>query len=67
MSMSRRPLESQAEFWVATADLPRSPGHPFYERLNAELDSAGFDRFCEGACEKFFAADLSRPSIPPGV
>lgn len=67
MSMSRRPLESQAEFWVATADLPRSPGHPFYERLNALLDSAGFDRFCEGACEKFFADHLGRPSILPGV
>jgi len=24
--------------WVATADLPRSAGHPFYERLNQVLD-----------------------------
>jgi hypothetical protein len=32
--------------WVATADLPRSAGHPFYERLNQVLDDARFDAQC---------------------
>ena len=31
--------------WVATQKLPRSPGHPFYERLNQVLEKAGFDAF----------------------
>ena len=31
--------------WVPTADLPKSAGHPFYERLNRVLDDAGFDAF----------------------
>ena len=31
--------------WVATGDLPKSVGHPFYTRLNRLLDEAGFDTF----------------------
>jgi len=27
----------QASLWIATAELPKSPGHPFYTRLNALL------------------------------
>ena len=67
MSMGRRENEPQSEFWVATHELPRSPGHPFYEQLNRILDAAGFDRFCEAACRKFYAAKMGRTSIPPGV
>ena len=37
----------QASLWIATSDLPASPGHPFYTRLNAILDAHGFDRFVE--------------------
>ena len=29
--------------WVSATDLPVSPGHPFYVRLNAILDEAGFE------------------------
>jgi len=67
MSMSRRKRESQADLFVATTDLPRSPGHPFYDRLNKVLGAAGFDAFVEGLCEKFYAGEEGRPSIPPGV
>ncbi len=67
MSMGRREKEPQSEFWVARRDLPRSPGHPFYQQLNQLLDAAGFDRFCEEACRKFYAEKMGRPSIPPGV
>ena len=31
--------------WVETADLPRSDGHPFFERLNRVLADSGFDAF----------------------
>ena len=41
--------------WVATTDLPRSAGHPFYERLNRVLATAGFDAFVEAECAPFYA------------
>lgn len=66
MAMGRVSGEGQAEFWVATEDLPRSPGHPFYERLNQLLDGGGFDAFCESHCRKFYAEALGRPSVAPG-
>jgi transposase len=67
MAMGRREVERQADFWVPTAELPQSPGHPFYEQLNRVLAAAGFDRFCEESCRKFYHARLGRPSVPPGV
>ena len=39
--------------WVAATDLPTSPSHPFYARLNAILDETGFDRFAEEQCQPF--------------
>ena len=56
----------QASLWVATAELPKSPGHPFYTRLNALLDAADFDRFVEGRCARFYAPVMGRPSLAPG-
>jgi len=56
----------QSVLWVATNDLPTSPGHPFYTRLNALLDAAGFDGFVEGQCRRFYAKVLGRPSLTPG-
>ena len=52
--------------WVASADLPRGGGHPFYERLNRVLDEADFDGFVEGVCAKFYADSVGRPSLAPG-
>src|SRR6202162_1585157 len=56
----------QESMWVATAELPKSPGHPFYTRLNALLDAAGFDRFVEGQSARFYAPVMGRPSLAPG-
>ena len=56
----------QPPLWIAASDLPASPGHPFYTRLNAILDADGFDRFVEGLCRPFYAAVMGRPSLPPG-
>ena len=52
--------------WVASSDLPRSAGHPFYQRLNRVLDEAGFDAFVEEQCAKFDADGVGRPSLSPG-
>jgi hypothetical protein len=52
--------------WIATSDLARSPGHPFYERLNQLLAEHGFDAFVEEQCRSFYAERMGRPSLPPG-
>ena len=52
--------------WVPTADLPKSAGHPFYERLNRVLDEAEFDAFVEAQCASFYADGVGRPSLAPG-
>lgn len=43
-----RQRDRQAEMLVAWSELPRSPGHAFYDRLQVELVAAGFDGFVEG-------------------
>src|SRR5260370_20832789 len=65
MAMGKRKSD-QAPMWVASTDLPVSPGHPFYARLNAILDEAGFDRFAEEQCRQFYAPVMGRPNLPPG-
>ncbi|MGD0291853.1 MAG: transposase [Candidatus Binataceae bacterium] len=65
MAMGTRQSE-QGSLWVATAELPKSPGHPFYTRLNALLDADNFDRFVEGQCARFYAPVMGRPSLAPG-
>ena len=56
----------QPLLWIDTSDLPASPGHPFYARLNAELDAHRFDRFVEGQCRRFYAPVMGRPGLAPG-
>jgi transposase len=58
---------TQPGMWVATQELPRSPGHTFYDKLNRLLAEADFDRRCEELCAPYYADDVGRPSIPPGV
>jgi transposase len=65
MAVGRRQQEQQA-MWVTTTELPRSPGHPFYRKLNELLAEAGFDCWVEERCRPYYAED-GRPSIPPGT
>jgi transposase len=67
MSMGRRAEGSQGDFWIRREALRPAPSHPFYRRLNEVLAAAGFDRFCESSCAKFYAARMGRPSVAPGV
>ena len=70
MAMGTRQSE-QASLWVASAELPKILGHPFYTRLNALLDAVpDFDRFVEEQCAKFYApvmgmAGLTLRSVLP--
>jgi transposase len=58
--------ERQSELMVGWAELPRSPGHVFYDRLQAVLVEAGFDHFAESQCAPYYASKRGRPSLPPG-
>ena len=58
--------ERQIDLVVGWAELPRSPGHAFYDRLQAVLVEAGFDRFAETRCAPYYAGRRGRPSLPPG-
>jgi transposase len=68
MSMGKREDKQQA-LWIGATELPQSPGHRFYEKLNELLGEAGFDRQVEAMCLRFYEADgtAGRPSIAPGV
>src|SRR6476660_2684945 len=48
--------ERQADLMLSWAELPRSPGHAFYDRLQAILIEAGFDGFAEGQCAPYYAS-----------
>jgi hypothetical protein len=52
MALGKR-ADEQQELWVATTDLPKSPGHPFYRQLNRMLAEDDFDRFVESICEPY--------------
>src|SRR6478672_10252622 len=58
--------ERQADLMLSWAELPRSPGHAFYDRLQAVLIAAGFDGFAEKQCAPYYASKRGRPSLPPG-
>ena len=66
MAMGRRKSERQTEMWIATGELPQSPGHVFYEKLNGVLSENGFDFWIEDLCRPHYS-DKGRPGIPPGV
>jgi len=51
---------------VSWAEMPRSPGHAFYDKLQTVLIAADFDRFVEGQSASQYAPRRGRPSLPPG-
>ena len=48
------------------AEMPRTQGHAFYDRLQELLREAGFDAFVEQMCKPYYAAKMGAPSLPPG-
>ena len=61
-----RARQKQEELFYAS-ERAEAPGHRFYQRLNAVLNEAGFDGFCEERCREFYHRKLGRPSLAPGV
>ena len=41
--------------------------HPFYQRLNQILDEKKFDEYVEVICEDFYAGEVGRPGLSPGI
>jgi transposase len=58
--------DRQGDLMVTWAEMPRSPGHVFYDRLQDVLIAGGFDRFVETVCQPYYAATMGAPSVPPG-
>ena len=68
MAMGRR-RQRQEVLFIPTEGLPKSQGHPFYQKLNRLLAEADFDRWIENRCQPYYNQEEKRgqPSIPPGV
>jgi len=68
MAMGRRRKRVRQEgLWTPTGALPKGASHPFYERLNQILDEKKFDEYVEAICERFYADELGRPGLAPGI
>lgn len=65
MALGKR-TPKQSELFVPVTQLPKSPAHPFYSKLNAVLHESNFDPFIEQLCEPYYK-EGGRPSIPPGT
>jgi transposase len=55
MALGKRKREQQG-LWVATTELPKSPGHPFYQKLNELLAEAQ---------SMIGSKNAVRPTMPP--
>ena len=58
--------DRQGDLIVTWEEIPRSPGHVFYDRLQEVLIAGGFDLFVETACQVYYAPKMGAPSLPPG-
>jgi transposase len=56
----------QGDLYVTWEEMPRSPGHVFYDCLQEVLSEAGFDAFVEETCKPYYAPRMGAPSLPPG-
>ena len=67
MAMGREG-DRQDDLIVSWAEMPRSPGHVFYDRLQDVLIAGGFDLFVETACQPYYARRRrwrARRPVPP--
>jgi transposase len=68
MAMGKR-RQRQESLFILADGLPKSAGHPFYQKLNTLLAAADFDPWIEKRCQRYYEREEKRgqPSIPPGV
>src|SRR6202035_4510387 len=65
MAMGREG-DRQGDLIVSWSEMPHSPGHVFYDRLQEVLIAGGFDGFVETTCQPYYAPKMGAPSVPPG-
>ena len=63
MAMGRQ-KDGQGDLMVSWSEMPRSPGHVFYDRLQSVLIEGGFDAFAEASCRPYYAGRMGAPSMP---
>jgi hypothetical protein len=56
---TRQSPRKQESLWIAQAELVRSPGHSFYQRVDQLLLEERFDEFVESLCGQSYAALFS--------
>src|SRR5882724_7386462 len=66
MAMGREG-DRQGDLIVTWEEIPRSPGHVFYDRLQEVLIAGGFDLFVETACQPYYAPKMGRAVVAPGA
>ncbi len=54
----------QGAMLVTWEELPKSPGHVFYDRLQRVLAAAGFDAFVEALCQPYYAPAMGARARP---
>jgi transposase len=57
----------QDDLIVTWAEMPRSPGHVFYDRLQEVLIAGGFGLFVETACQPYLRAEDGRTVSASGA
>ncbi|HOE13109.1 MAG TPA: transposase [bacterium] len=65
--LGQREEKVAEELYVCWNEMPQSPGHPFYERLNRVLARHKFDAMCQEKCRRFYAEKQGRPGLAPGI
>ena len=58
--------DRQGDLMVSWSEMPRSPAHVFYDRLQSVLIEGGFNAFAEASCWPYYAARMGALSVPPG-
>ena len=59
--------DRQGDLMVGWAEMPRSPGHVFYDRLQSVLIEGGFDAFARRAAGPITRPGWARPRCRPGA
>src|SRR6202521_2916629 len=68
MAMGRRRKRARQEgLWTPTAALPVGASHPDYQRVNQIVDEKKVDEYVEGVGERFYADEVGRPGLAPGI
>ena len=65
MALGKRKTKQQ-ELFIASNQIPKTPAHPFYSKLNQVFDECGFDAYVEELCAPFYK-NFGRPGIAPGI